>query len=301
MIRPALPTDLPAIRRLLQENRHSFLNCGLEDVPDLLNGAGAAVGLLPGDGTDIWGFVAFDAPALTAAPGSLPDGALRAAVIGRQLPAGASAEQLIGQVITSLTAKGQPFQLTALTAESWLERLLTGQGFGVADHLCFYLRTRRSLPDSAGSALLRPLRQDELAALTGLDSLAFAPLWRMGTTDLLELIFTSRIQAAEVDGRLAGYMALSLHTAPDRHDENQAQLIRMAVYPALQGRGIGRQLLVESIAYAHAHDCYRILLNTPESNPAAQRLYESIHFRRHGARMPVLVYRTKSVKGEIAG
>lgn len=291
MIRPALPTDLPAVRRLWQENRHSFLSCGLEDVPDLLNGAGAVVGLLPGEGAGVWGFVAFDAPAATAAPGSLQDGALRAALIGRQLPAGASAEQLIDQVITSLTAKGQPFQLTALTDENWLERLLIGQGFAVADHLCFYQRTRRSLPPSTQRTHLRPLRQDELAALTALDNTAFPPLWRMSDAELLELIFTCRIQAAEVDGQLVGYLAISLHAAQERHDDNQAQMVRLAVHPSFQGQGIGRQLFVESIAYAHAQGCYRILLNTPESNPTAQGLYESLHFRRHGARLPVLVYR----------
>lgn len=289
-VRTATPADLPAIRRLLQENRHSFLACGLEDLPDLLGRVGTAVGILPGDGAAVWGFVAFDAPAPTAAAGSLQDGALRAAVIGCHLPPGASAERLIGQTIASLQAAGQPFQLTALTDEAWLLKLLHEQKFVIADHLCFYQRTRRSLPTPAGSALLRPLRQDELTALTALDNAAFPPLWRMADAELLELIFTCRVQAAAVDGQLAGYVALSLHPAPDRHDENQAQLSRLAVYPAFQGQGIGRQLLLDSIAYAHAQGCYRILLNTPESNPTAQRLYESLHFRRHGARVPVLVY-----------
>ena len=290
MIRPPTPADLPAIRRLWLENRHSFLNCGLEDLPDLLGKAGAVVGILPGEDSGVWGFVAFDAPAPNAVPGSLSDGGLRAALIGRHLPPGASAEQLIAQAVASLQAAGQPFHLTALTGDSWLERLLVGQGFAIADHLCFYLHTRRSLPTATDAVRLRPLGQDDLPVLQELDRVAFPPLWRMSDAELLELVFSSRIQAAEVDGRLAGYMALSLHTAPDRHDENQAQLIRMAVYPILQGQGIGRQLLIESIAHAHANDCYRILLNTPESNPAAQRLYESIHFRRHGARMPVFVY-----------
>lgn len=290
MIRPPTPADLPAIRRLWQENRHSFFNCGLEDLPDLLGKAGAAVGIQP-DG-DAWGFVACDAPAPNAVPGSLADGALRVALIGRHLPPGASAEQLLGQIIVSLTAKDMPFQLTALTGESWLERLLTGQGFVSADHLCFFQRTRHNLPAATDAARLRPFRQDDLPALQALDRIAFPPLWRMSDTELLELIFTCRVQAAEVDGEFAGYMALSLHAAQDSFDDNQAQLVRLAVHPSLRGQGIGRQLLVESIAHAHANRCYRILLNTPESNPAAHSLYESIHFRRHGARMPVFVYQS---------
>lgn len=289
IIRSASSADLPAIRHLWQENRHSFLNCGLEDLPDLLGKTGAAVGIQPD--REAWGFVAFDAPAPNAVPGSLADGALRAALIGRHLPSGASAGELIGQVIAGLQTAGQPFQLTALTGESWLERLLTGQGFAVADHLCFFQRTRHNLPVATEAARLRPFRQDDLPALQGLDRIAFPPLWRMSDTELLELIFTCRVQAAEVDGEFAGYMALSLHAAQDPSDDNQVQLVRMAVHPSLQGQGIGRQLLVESLAYAHANGCYRILLNTPESNPAAHLLYESVHFRRHGARMPVFAYR----------
>lgn len=293
MIRPPSPADLPAIRRLWQENRRSFLNCGLEDLPDLLGKAGAAVGVLSDDDAGVWGFVAFDAPAPNAAPGSLPDGALRAALIGRHLPPGASAEQLIGQAIARLQTADQPFQLTALTGESWLERLLVSQGFAIADHLYFYQRTRHNRPDSAGTASLRPLGQDDLPRLQELDQAAFPPLWRMSGAELLELLFTCRMQAAEIDGQLAGYAAISLHTAQAPYDDNQAQVVRLAVHPYFQGQGIGRHLLVESIAYAHASDCYRILLNTPESNPAAQALYESAHFRRHGARRPVLVYRWK--------
>lgn len=289
-IRPATPADLPAIRRLLQQNRHGFLACGQEDLPDLLGRAGAVVGVLPGEDAGVWGFVAFDGPGTQAALGSLPDGALRAAVIGRHLPSGATAEQLIGQIVSALTAAGQPFQLTALPDESWLERLLEETGFVVVDYLCLYQRTRRSLPLSPVPASLRPLRGDELTALAGLDRLAFSPLWRMSDAELLELLFTGRVQVAEMDGQLAGYAAISLHPAQDRYDDNQAQLTRLAVHPSLRGRGIGRQLLSESIAYAHANDCYRILLNTAESNPASRHLYESLHFRRQGALRPVFVY-----------
>ena len=288
-IRRVTPADLPAVRRLWQENRHSFLACGPEDLPGLLGEAGAVVGLLPDEG--VWGFVAFDAPARNVLPGSLPDGALRAALIGRHLPPGVSADDLLAQAIASRQAGGHPFQLTALTGESWLEALLVRQGFAITDHLCFYQRTRRNLPDSTGAAFLRPLRQDELPVLHELDRAAFPPLWRMSDAEFLELLFTCRMQVGEIDGQLVGYAAISLHPAQDRYDDDQAQMVRLAVHPSFQGRGIGRQLLSESIAYAHAHDCYRILLNTPESNPAARQLYESVHFRRHGARMPVFVYR----------
>jgi len=290
MIRHPTPADLPAIRRLWQENRRSFLNCGLEDLPDLLEKAGAAVGVLPGEDAGVWGFVAFDTPAPKAVPGSLPDGSLRAGLIGRHLPSGVSADGLIGQVIAGLQGAGQPFQLTALTDESWLKRLLIGQGFALADHLFFYQRTRHNLPTSTQPAHLRPLRQDELADLRALDDAVFPPLWRMADPELLELIFTCRVQVAEVNGQMVGYAALALHPAQAKEDETQAQLSRLAVYSSFQGQGIGRQLLIDSIAYAHGQGCYRILLNTPESNPTAQHLYESLHFRRHGARMPVLIY-----------
>lgn len=287
MIRSATAADLPHIRRLWQENRHAFLACGLEDLPGLLGKGRTALGELP-DGA-LWGFVGFDAPAPSPARGSLNDGALRAALVARSLPAGARLDQLVGQVIADLRATAQPFQLTALTRESWLLRALQSQGFPVTDHLCFYQRTRRSLPSPLAVAHTRALRPDDLSPLTALDRAAFPPLWRMDEAGLAELCLSSWVLVAEVEGRMAGYAALSLHPGEDGNGNNQAQLARLAVYPDFQGLGIGRQLLVESIAHAHAQNCYRILLNTPESNPASRRLYESLHFRRHGARVPVLL------------
>ena len=58
----------------------------------------------------------------------------------------------------------------------------------------------------------------------------------------------------------------------------------------MQRRGIGRQLLADSILYAHAQGVYRIQLNTQESNKASQQLYESFNFRRQGRNVPVLAY-----------
>jgi len=292
-VRPATTTDLPTVRALLHESRHTFLTCGQEDLPDLLGGAGAVVGEMPGAGAGLWGFVAFDAPARSAVPGTLADGALRVALIGRTLPPDASPAQLIAQAIAAMQAADQPFQLTALTDEAWLVGPLEETGFATVVHLWLYQRTRHSLPVSPTSALLRPLHPDELPALAALDNLAFPLLWRMADAELLELIFTCRVQAAEIDGRMVGFAAISLHSAQDRYDENQAQFVRLAVHPAFQGQGIGRQLSIDSLAYAHSQGYYRIFLNTPESNPTAQRLYESLHFRRHGGRMPVLVFQEK--------
>ena len=295
MIRSATPADLPAIRRLLQESRQRFLTCGLEDLPDLLGSAMTAVGTLPGEADSLWGFLAFETPSPKVVPGSLQDGTLRAAALAPQIPPDAAPEQLLAHVMAARQSTGLLFQLTALTADEWLVYLLTAQGFAVADHLGLYQRTRRSLPTVAiASAHLRPLALDEIPRLIALDSHTFPPLWRMSEADISELCFTCRVQAAEVDGQLAGYAAIALHPDPDGDDENEAQLTRLAVHPAFQGRGIGRQLALDSIAYAHANRCYRVLLNTPESNRAAQRLYTSLHFRRHGGLMPVLVYAPSS-------
>lgn len=294
MIRPATSADLPAIRRLWQESRHIFLAGGLEDLPDLLRRGSAAVGHWPGAADDLWGFVA-----CAEAAGDEPSAhrkriSLRAAVLARRLPPDATPAELVRRVLAGLAETGPPAEVMALAEESWLIRLLTEGGFTTADYLCFYLRTRRSLPSAPPVALLRPLAQDEIPALAALDHLAFPSLWRMSRAELTELCFTCRLHAALIDGQLAGYSALALHPAEDRLDEAQAQLSRLAVHPALQGRGVGRQLLAESIAFAHAHDTYRILLNTPESNQRSRQLYEQFHFRRYGARVPVLIYQKET-------
>jgi ribosomal protein S18 acetylase RimI-like enzyme len=132
--------------------------------------------------------------------------------------------------------------------------------------------------------------ESDLDRLAHLDSETFDPLWHMSRADLLQLCFTSRVQVAEFAGQLAGYTATAIYSeSTNPFAQGEAQIVRIAVHPSMQGQGIGRQLLADSIHYAHSQSIYRIQLNTQASNKVSQHLYESFHFRPQGGNVPVLI------------
>ncbi len=81
------------------------------------------------------------------------------------------------------------------------------------------------------------------------------------------------ILVAEVDGTVAGCVALL--PMPDQSYE----VAKMAVAQGMQGRGVGRRLLVEAVAWAHAHRVKRLYLESNRLLTPALHLYESVGFR----------------------
>jgi ribosomal protein S18 acetylase RimI-like enzyme len=78
----------------------------------------------------------------------------------------------------------------------------------------------------------------------------------------------------EVDGRIPGG-----HPRPPL-EEGQAHVRMLGVDPRHRRRGVGRALMDASIAAARTAGKRRITLETTEAMVAAQRLYESMGFRR---------------------
>lgn len=291
-IRLASLADFPEVRRLCHKGHHVFLNCGMEDLPDLLRTSVTVVGeaaIFPPK--RLWGVVSIrveDRP--NTLPANAPTRAvLRAAVLDYGRPPSRELRDLLVSALDAIPVLDHPVQVTSITTQKWLLYPLQQAGFEEVEKLRFYVYTRRDVPWTAHPAHLRSARQDDLAVLARLDSQTFESLWHMGEQDLLQLFFTCRIQVAELDGHVVGYSALSIHEA-SQMEEKSAQLIRLAVHPRAQKQGIGGQLLADAIACAHAHGAFRIQLNTQESNRSSQKLYEEFGFRHTGPLVPVMAH-----------
>lgn len=288
-IRLGEAADLPQIRHLLHNSR-SYLNAGLEDLPGLLSNAVTVVG--EDNRGDLWGFLAFQ---IESRPATLPAAAptrvpLRGVAVAQTLFSGLRLPRLIDALIDELRQRKIALQLFALPSHGWLASALQQSGFQEVDQIRFYVRTQRDLPAAPTPARLRPVQEADLDPLAQLDSETFAPLWHMGRADLLQLCFTSRVQVAEIENQVVGYTATTVYNEASRpFARSEAQLVRVAVHPSRQGQGIGRQLLADSIRYAHEQSVYQVQLNTQQSNKTSQRLYESFQFRSQGSNVPVLV------------
>jgi GNAT superfamily N-acetyltransferase len=79
---------------------------------------------------------------------------------------------------------------------------------------------------------------------------------------------------AEQAGRLAGCVAIVAAS------EQTAQLRWFLVVPDARGRGLGKRLLEEALAFCRARDYAEVILWTESELPAAAHLYRAAGFRK---------------------
>jgi GNAT superfamily N-acetyltransferase len=89
-----------------------------------------------------------------------------------------------------------------------------------------------------------------------------------------------RLWLAEMDGRLVGCVGIL------GRDDDAAQLRWFLVDPSLRGRGLGRHLLNDAIAFCRAADYKSIFLWTADFCVDAARLYLAAGFRRSEVKPP---------------
>ena len=188
---------------------------------------------------------------------------------------------------SELRQRRQPLQIITYSGDPWMARALSDAGFAVLDEVQFFEldgRRRRgtALPVPAQPALLQPARASDLAALAEVDAAAFPPLWHFGYEDMLELLLRSRMQVAWYDSRPIGYAALIANSGAE------TQLARLAVHPAVQKQGVGRQLLYDAVRYALETGYETLVLNTQTDNLRSQRLYRSFGFQPIASPITVL-------------
>lgn len=121
----------------------------------------------------------------------------------------------------------------------------------------------------------------DLARAAALHGEAFAPAGERGWTrqELAELLATPGVAGLLMhDGdRDVGF---ALH----RVVADEAELLTIAVRPALRRRGAGRRLLAAAITHARAAGAASLFLEVAVDNHAARQLYEAAGFELVGRR-----------------
>jgi ribosomal protein S18 acetylase RimI-like enzyme len=296
----ATAADLPAVKALLRAAARSEGVVGEEDLAMLLEGGNVllavaaqavqagprASGPLPREEIEA-AAVFYPEPRPISLPAEEPDRVfLRGAAFRNGVSPSTTLHALI-QAWCSAPAR-RPRLLIAYGGAPWYNRALAAAGCARAEEVIFF-----ALPHINGEApelqmglgtspeiLLRAATPADLGALALLDAACFDVLWHMGPADLRQLMLFGRLSVAEMDGRPAGYMALTMR-------EDICQVARLAVHPASGGHGIGRRLLVEGLRAAAEAGCRRAVLNTQADNLRAQALYRSLGFHPTGERFEV--------------
>ncbi len=148
-----------------------------------------------------------------------------------------------------------------------------GAGFRVQERLHLLAHDLRDIPPAATGVRLRRGRRRDHPDILAVDAAAFDVFWRLDELSLRDAIDATPASRVRVEcGRgVRGYAVTG--RAADR-----GYIQRLAVHPDLQGRGVGRTLVVDALAWLRRRGCHLALVNTQEINTGALHLYESLGF-----------------------
>ncbi len=276
IVRPALAADIERIMQMRQHARRVVMHFGYEDLMQMVKRSAC---LVADTGPLLWGFVCASGyqKKLVMLRGL---GLLN----GWRIDDGLS--HLLRPLERALLARGDRF-LMHLAVDVWLAAPLMRQGFVPHDYIIHFERTAPSrplLPDfTIPDVTLRALGRHEINDLTVLDHQAFDWPWQFSSGELVKWLMTAdRLAVLEHNRQMVGYVCVQVHG-------EHAQIVRLAISPAWQGKGFGRYLLADALDFIAERGATYVTLNTQWQNVSSQRLYKGFGFRAIGRRIPVLI------------
>ena len=171
-------------------------------------------------------------------------------------------------------------QLVGLAHPDWMADLLSATGFAHLTEVITFRKSDRVIPSPLGQyapVTIRPALPVDIPIITANDRAAFDPVWWHSERSIAHMLkTTAHFIVAEADGQTVG------HAFSDIYD-GHGHLIRLAVRPDFQQRGIGEQLLIESLQYQRAAGAFPFTVNTQIDNLASQALYRRFGYQIIGS------------------
>ncbi len=271
-VREARASDVADIQDFFRQIRRRFLTFGAEDLPHILRDGYVFIAQT---GHLLWGTLVLS-----------PRGNGLAQVRGLGLIDGWQAitgVRLLMQAARPSLHSAGIHTLYCVLTEAWLHGPLEAAGFQVVDRIITFMRHTHNIPAVPnGPARVRLLQPHEIGIIAKLDADTFPPQWHFSRRELAHMLTTGcRITVALVGETVVGYACVEVRG-------EFGHIVRLAVHPLWQERGIGRQMLLEAMHYLRDAGATRLTLNTQQSNRRAQPLYEHLGFRRFGRVIPVL-------------
>lgn len=180
-------------------------------------------------------------------------------------------------------------RVAAIAIQPWFQDVLAASGFENRQQIVMLEWRQQTSGGLAGAVSapgirIRRMTEDDLPEVEKTDAASFDPLWQ----NPLETIRKAFAQAlyvtvAENERGIIGYQ---LSTGGGQ----RAHLARLAVHPAVQGKGAGRALLNDLFRYITYAGISRLSVNTQSDNQASLSLYQRTGFVRTGEEYPVYTF-----------
>lgn len=280
VVRPLRPSDLAALRRLLETSAFTYTRFTDAELPTLLE-RGPALGVFSVPTTPLSLLLnSTSIQAFALATSLVPPCAWLGGfgVSESESPRYAEhLDRLLPALEDAVYARGARtlYYSGSDTNADWLRPTLEQRAFALVTTLRSYDKDDYAIPSWGDrSVRVRPFARADLLGVLEVETCAFADLWRYDAAGFVEVDQQyPYFVVAEDEHGIAGYQ----FNAVDGH---LGYLVRIAVHPRAEHAGVGTRLLAEAVYYFEKQRARRILLNTEESNTRAHRLYERFGFHR---------------------
>lgn len=277
LARPAAPHDTGGLETLAAQAFRRYLTGPADEFVELFADEPTAV--LEYDGRIV---------AAAQAGWRLPPIAwIRSVAIDSRLDADFALPLLVQQLHQLLPVRGVRSLFITLDewTMTWLRPPLERTGYRPVMEVWSYDKVGMDVPSNGNGAItVRRARAEDLSSVIQLDAVCFPTPWGKGDEILgPALISAPYFSVAEWSGEVIGYTYVTVHQGG-----SHAHLVRIAVAPSYQGRGIGVRLLADVVRFCSSRRITLLSLNTQDYNISAQRLYEWFGFERTGESQTVL-------------
>jgi ribosomal protein S18 acetylase RimI-like enzyme len=177
-------------------------------------------------------------------------------------------------------------RVAAIAMQTWFQQILIDSGFENRQWIVMLEWQYQPwvYESEAQGIRIRSMSQTDLPDVQKVDAASFDSLWQ-NSLETLRRAFSQSLLAtvAETEAGIVGYQ---LSTGSGR----RAHLARLAVHPALQGRGLGRVLLNDLFSKLVNNGIYKLSVNTQSDNVVSLSLYQRMGFIRTGEQYPVYIF-----------
>jgi ribosomal protein S18 acetylase RimI-like enzyme len=192
---------------------------------------------------------------------------------------------MLWQTAREEIARAGGAKVAAIAIQPWFQNLLAGNGFENRQQIV--LLEWRYQPTAARETpgiRIRKMTEVDLAEVEKTDAASFDPLWQ-NPLETLRRAYAQALYATVAENE-TGIIGYQISTGGGQ----RAHLARLAVHPAVQGKGAGRAVLNDLFVFLTYTGISRLSVNTQSDNQASLSLYQRMGFVRTGEQYPVYTF-----------